>query len=240
MRMTSRTFYGGAALSVVLAAGLILAACGGSATKTNAAPVAATSPTTAPPSTSAAPGPVIMTKTDPKLGTILADSKGLTLYTLTVNGKAVDCTGACAAVWPPLTAAADSTPTGGPGVGTLGTASSSDGTQLVTFGGLPLYRFSQDQDAGDAYGEGISSFGGVWHVVKVGQTAGVAPTTAPTPAAAKRAAPTTPSTPAKSMTPVPARAAAPASTTPATAAPTPVMTMHRSPPTSGAGMGLGY
>ena len=38
-----------------------------------------------------------------------------------------------------------------------------DGTDLVAINGLPLYTFVKDKDAGDAYGEGISSFGGVWH-----------------------------------------------------------------------------
>ena len=110
-----------------------------------------------------------MTKRDTKLGAVLADASGLTLYTLTNNGRAVDCTGACAAVWPPLTASSGAAPTAGPGAGTLGTASLSDGTRVVTAGGLPLYRFSQDHDAEDAYGEGLATFGGVWHVVKVGQ-----------------------------------------------------------------------
>jgi predicted lipoprotein with Yx(FWY)xxD motif len=118
-----------------------------------------------------------MVKHDPKLGTILADAQGLTLYTLTNNGKAVDCTGACASVWPPLTASAGAAPAAAPGVPMLGTASLSDGTHVVTAGGLPVYRYAQDQDSGDAYGEGITSFGGVWRVVRTGQsTASAAPT----------------------------------------------------------------
>jgi predicted lipoprotein with Yx(FWY)xxD motif len=117
-----------------------------------------------------------MTKHDAKLGEILADAQGLTLYTLTNNGKAVDCTGGCAAVWPPLTAASGAQPAPAPGVGMLGTATLSDGTRVVTAGGLPVYRFAQDGDAGDAYGEGMATFGGVWHVVHAGQsTASAAP-----------------------------------------------------------------
>ena len=57
------------------------------------------------------------------------------------------------------------------------------GTHVVTAGGLPLYRFAQDQDSGDAYGEGLATFGGVWHVVKVGQ-----PTSAAAPAVQHRPA----------------------------------------------------
>ena len=58
----------------------------------------------------------------------------------------------------------------------LGVATLSDSTHVVTAGGLPLYRFAQDEDSGDAYGEGLATFGGVWHVVKVGQpTSAAAP-----------------------------------------------------------------
>jgi len=163
-----------ATAAVALSGGLLLAACGSSGTGHTAAPVAATTPTIAAATTAAPAGPTVGTKSDPKLGMILADSGGLTLYTLTNNGKPVDCTGACAAVWPPLKAPSG-TPTGGSGVGALGVATLSDGTQVVTSGGLPLYRFTQDKDSGDAYGDGLTSFGGTWHVVKVGQASAAAP-----------------------------------------------------------------
>jgi len=45
------------------------------------------------------------------------------------------------------------------------------GTQ-VTVNGAPVYTFSGDASAGSTNGEGINSFGGTWHVVKVGGTAG--------------------------------------------------------------------
>ena len=173
MQLTSRLALGTAGAAV--AGAVILAACGGSGTTHTAAPAAATSATTAPtPTEPPSSGPAVTTKHDAKLGTILADGNGLTLYTLTNNGKAVDCTGACAAVWPPL-AAAGGAPMAGPGVGSLGTATLSDGTRVVTAGGLPLYRFAQDHDSGDAYGEGLATFGGVWHAVRVGQPASAAP-----------------------------------------------------------------
>ena len=50
------------------------------------------------------------------------------------------------------------------------------GTTIVTFGALPMYRFSKDKDDGDAYGEGLQSFGGTWHVVKTGAGASTTPT----------------------------------------------------------------
>ncbi len=101
------------------------------------------------------------------VGTILVDAKGKTLYTLTNAGQAVPCTGQCAAAWPPLLVKAGSTPKGAKGVTGLGTVS---GGQQVTVKAVPVYRFVGDTKAGQASGEGISSFGGVWHVVKVAGT----------------------------------------------------------------------
>ena len=92
------------------------------------------------------------------IGKVLVDSKGKTLYTLTNGGTAVACSGTCAAAWPPLTSSG--TPKGAKGVEGLGV----DGTQ-VTVDGLPVYRYQGDTKKGQAAGEGISSFGGVWHVV---------------------------------------------------------------------------
>lgn len=114
---------------------------------------------------SAAPtGATVQTKHDPKLGTILAGAKGLTLYHFTKDttpGKSA-CYEACAKAWPPLTTTG--TPALASGVpGDLGTITRTDGTKQVTYNGLPLYYFAKDGDAGDTYGQGV---GGVWFVVK--------------------------------------------------------------------------
>jgi predicted lipoprotein with Yx(FWY)xxD motif len=114
-----------------------------------------------------APKVTLKTKKVSGVGTVLVDPKGKTLYTLTAAGQPVACTGGCTAIWPPLTAPAGATFKGPKGI-TLGFAP--DGMQL-TAGGLPLYRFSGDSKAGQANGEGISSFGGTWHVVTTAGTA---------------------------------------------------------------------
>jgi predicted lipoprotein with Yx(FWY)xxD motif len=114
-----------------------------------------------------------------KLGDILVDSKGMTLYTLTKNGTPVACTGQCLTFWPPLLLPAGvTTAVAGSGVGTLGMASMSGGEQ-VSYHGAPLYRFSMDKAAGETNGEGISSFGGTWHAVKIGASPSASPTTSP-------------------------------------------------------------
>jgi len=154
---------------VAVVAALTLAACGSSTSKTSTTSYGVTTaaPAATPTSAAGARQPVAKTKTDSKLGAILADASGKTLYTLTNNGQAVACTDACIAVWPPLeTPAGVTTPAGGPGVTGLGVAASPTGTQVVTSNGMPLYRFSKDADEGDTYGEGVQSFGGTWHVVK--------------------------------------------------------------------------
>jgi predicted lipoprotein with Yx(FWY)xxD motif len=112
-----------------------------------------------------------MTAANARLGTIVVDHGGMTLYTLTNNGKAVACTGQCASFWPPLTVPNGTTPTGGAGTGTLGTTAAANGSLQVTINGLPVYRFSGDSGPGMTNGQGIQSFGGLWQVVKAGASA---------------------------------------------------------------------
>lgn len=107
-------------------------------------------------------------KLNGKAVTVLADAKGLTLYYFTSDTTTtIACGGACAKFWPPLL-----TPSGTPTSpaalpGTFGVINGANGRQ-ATYLGHPLYTFSKDKDAGDAYGQG---FGGMWFAV----TPGVAP-----------------------------------------------------------------
>jgi len=71
----------------------------------------------------------------------------------------------------------------------LGTVSAAGGTQ-VTENGAPLYHFSGDTAAGTANGDGISSFGGVWHVAK-SSAAPSGPAATSAPPAASTTTPTT-------------------------------------------------
>jgi predicted lipoprotein with Yx(FWY)xxD motif len=118
-----------------------------------------------PSSSSSASGAAITVSTkQSKLGTVLAGKKHLTLYLFEAdkNGQSA-CSGTCAQVWAPLTG----TPkVGGKAVSAdLGTITRSDGTKQVTYKGHPLYYFAKDKDSGDAYGQGIKSFGAAWYVV---------------------------------------------------------------------------
>lgn len=130
---------------------------------------------------------VVTAKTNPSFGTILADSSGMTLYTLTSGGAPVLCSTLCTSFWPPLTVPSGSTVTGPPGVTSLGSMTNVNGDS-VTYRGDPLYRYINDHSSSDATGDGVSSFGGIWHVVRV--SASTTTTTTKAPVTATTVAPT--------------------------------------------------
>jgi len=101
-----------------------------------------------------------------RLGTILVDSKGITLYDFPPDrGTTSVCYGACAALWPPLLTTGK--PVAGHGVhaALLGTTKRKDGKLEVTYGGHPLYTFVSDRKPGQTTGQGIDQFGGPWWVI---------------------------------------------------------------------------
>ena len=105
--------------------------------------------------------------------TVLVTAAGLPLYTNDQDSATmVQCTGACATVWKPLTIASG-TPSGPSAAGTLGVVSLSDGTRQVTVNGKPVYTFVIDK-AGKVSGNNAhDQFGGekfTWHVVTTGGT----------------------------------------------------------------------
>ncbi len=101
-----------------------------------------------------------------KLGSILVDSRGITLYDFPPDkaGKST-CYGACAALWPPLLTKGK--PHAGPGVkaALLGTTKRKDGKIEVTYGGHPLYYFVSDRKPGQTTGQGLNQFGAPWWVL---------------------------------------------------------------------------
>lgn len=161
------------------------AATSSAATTVSAAPVttssAAAVTTSASPTTSAAAtasgttATTVLVRTDPKLGQLLTDAAGRTLYWYTKDtAGGSTCTGGCLAVWPAFSATGSLTlPAGTPG--TLGTITRTDNSATqVTYDNMPLYYFAKDAAPGDTTGQGV---GKIWWVVT--PTAG--PLTAPTP-----------------------------------------------------------
>jgi predicted lipoprotein with Yx(FWY)xxD motif len=164
-------------VGALLVAAVALAACGSDSSSSDSGGSGSSSSST----TAAKTAAVILAKQNPDLGLILVDTQGRTVYTLTNGGKAVACTGACLNAWPPVVVpAGEKTASGGPGVKGLGVTSSASGDQ-VTSDGLPLYTFQGDSAPGMTKGENLSSFGGTWHVVKVGGAA----TSSTTPSTSK-------------------------------------------------------
>jgi predicted lipoprotein with Yx(FWY)xxD motif len=101
-----------------------------------------------------------------RLGRILVDSKGITLYDFVKDkGTTSACYGACAALWPPLITKGK--PVAGPGVraSLLGTTKRKDGKLEVTYAGRPLYYFVTDKKPGQTTGQGINQFGAPWWVL---------------------------------------------------------------------------
>jgi predicted lipoprotein with Yx(FWY)xxD motif len=101
-----------------------------------------------------------------KLGVVLVNSKGRTLYMFAKDksGKS-SCTATCAKYWPP--ALAQAKPTAGTGIKTalLGTTKRADGRKQVTYNHHPLYGFALDKQAGQTNGQGESAFGSRWWAV---------------------------------------------------------------------------
>lgn len=88
---------------------------------------------------------------------VLADAKGMTLYTYAkdADGKS-NCSGRCAMAWPPLAASADAK-----AMGDWTVVTRDDGSKQWAYKGMPLYTYAKDAKAGDTTGDGV---GGNWHL----------------------------------------------------------------------------
>jgi len=154
--MAPRTF-----TASVFVVALLSVACG-----STTQPAATTSPApAASPSAAAVAGTTVAVATN-KLGQILVDGRGMTVYLFVADtGTASTCYTSCATIWPPVLT------TGAPQAGTgadaslLGTTKRTDGTTEVTYAGHPLYYFVKDKAPGDTTGQGVNGFGALWWVL---------------------------------------------------------------------------
>jgi predicted lipoprotein with Yx(FWY)xxD motif len=82
---------------------------------------------------------VINVTTDPTLGQILVDGKGMTLYMFTVDEPdKSNCDADCLAKWPPLLTQGSPKLGSGVDASLVGSAALSDGTRIVTYNKMPL------------------------------------------------------------------------------------------------------
>lgn len=164
------------AATMLLAAGVAVAGCGSSSSKTEAngypstastAKSAAAAATGTSTSVSSATGGTVVTTMHTGLGTILAAGpKRLTVYLFAADtGSTSTCSEACAQVWPPVSTSGSPRAEGGASAADLGTTTRSDGTKQVTYKGHPLYYYVSDQQSGETTGQGVNSFGAPWYVL---------------------------------------------------------------------------
>jgi predicted lipoprotein with Yx(FWY)xxD motif len=149
---------------------LLVAGCGSATKGTSSSASARAQPT--PASTGAGAPPAggsatAVTSKANKLGAILAAGpKRLTVYLFEGDtGSTSTCTGACAAVWPPVRTGAAPAAKGSASGAELGVTARQDGSRQVTYHGHPLYFYARDGDLSDAYGQGVKSFGAGWYVL---------------------------------------------------------------------------
>jgi predicted lipoprotein with Yx(FWY)xxD motif len=152
------------AIAAPLAAVLVAAGCGSSASGSaystgpygSAAVVSARSTT----------GGTTIGVASSRLGRIVVDSKGRTLYAFArdKNGRSA-CSGTCATYWPPLLTSGKVRAGRGVKASLLGTTKRGPGKLQVTYNRHPLYTFKLDKKAGQTNGEELNDFGGVWEAV---------------------------------------------------------------------------
>ena len=100
---------------------------------------------------------------DPRLGNILVDGRGFTLYMFTKDEPdKSNCSGGCLDAWPPLLSMENLAVGNGVDASLLGTAALQDGSLIVTYNHMPLYFWQDDMQPGDTKGQGVND---VWFVV---------------------------------------------------------------------------
>ena len=157
-------------LTALITMTFVLAACAPAAAPSPQAAAPTSPPATEPQateppaaSTQALIEASIKVASDAKLGSILVDGAGMTLYMFTKDEPdKVNCAGKCLENWPPLLTQGN--PSLGDGVdpALVGTAPMADGTLIVTYNHMPLYYWIKDKQPGDTTGQGNND---VWYVV---------------------------------------------------------------------------
>jgi|SRR5215203_863082 len=148
--------------AAMLAAGLLLTACGGGSGD------AGTSGSGSTPSSNMAAqkasGETVHTG-DTEYGDVLVDASGRTLYLFAADspGRST-CTDSCLQYWP--AAKASGTISHSSDVtAELGTFTRDDGTAQLTVNGWPAYTYAADSGPGQATGQGTNLSGGLWWVI---------------------------------------------------------------------------
>lgn len=167
--MARRTY----ALSLLLVVAIALAGCGGGDGTTASAEPAGEEKTVTSPSAETKPATpkkgawgVAFGASSEKLGIIIFDLAGHTLYTFSKDkGGTSSCYGACAKKWPPALTEGKPEARGEAVAAKVGAIKRKDGTRQLTYAGHPLYTFSGDRSA-EVNGNGVTAFGGEWYAIR--------------------------------------------------------------------------
>lgn len=111
-----------------------------------------------------APAKTLEVKRTAKLGDVVTDSNGWTLYRYdedTASPSQSNCNGKCEKAWPPVPAK-DAKASAGISKEQIGKVKRSDGSWQLTLGGWPVYRFAKDAKPGDWEGHGVD---GMWNAL---------------------------------------------------------------------------
>jgi predicted lipoprotein with Yx(FWY)xxD motif len=153
------------AAPVLVGAAAVLAACGSStspASSNTSAPTAGSSATSSATSSTAAQSGLTIGTRSTRIGTVLVNAQGKTLYWFAIDTSTTSkCTGTCATYWPPVIG----TPKAAAGSNLtmkFGTIKRSGGQLQATYDGHPLYTYAGDTSAGQTSGNAKNLSGGLW------------------------------------------------------------------------------
>jgi predicted lipoprotein with Yx(FWY)xxD motif len=129
-------------------------------------PSESSKPASEPASQPAGTAAVVKVMNTPKLGKVIVDSKGMTLYDFHKDkGTTSSCYGECAVAWPPLLTSGEPKAMGGAEQSLLGTTKRKGGTVQVTYKGHPVYGFVEDNKPGETNGNDFKGFGASWYAL---------------------------------------------------------------------------
>lgn len=152
-------------LAFVISFALVIAACGSSGGSKGSGAYGGSTKKTTTTTAGASTDPTSTTLqlVDTKLGKVVADSAGKTLYLYVPDGTGTvsKVSAGTLGAWPPVQA--DGTPTVGPGLTAKPSAAKQpNGEEWVAYNGHLLYGFTGDSKAGDVNGNAL---GNVWYAV---------------------------------------------------------------------------
>ncbi|MBY8849817.1 hypothetical protein [Saccharothrix longispora] len=133
---------------------------------------AADDPAAGAPEGQAAPAPsgpriTLVGKSVPKMGDVVQDGDGRTLYRFDKDtakpAAKSNCVDQCAVTWPPLLSNGSTPALQGVDPALVSTVERADGSEQVTLDGWPLYTYAKDEAPGQWKGQGV---GGTWFVVQ--------------------------------------------------------------------------